>query len=134
MKSEFNYWYPMDLRCSGKDLIKNHLTMALFNHAAVFRDFPEKWPRSYFCNGYIQVDGQKMSKQLGNFYTIVDIVNKFGADAVRLGCAQAGDSLDDANFEASLCDANILKITTLLMYIERSTQNYHTYRTEAKDA
>ena len=36
MRKEFQYWYPMDLRCSGKDLIKNHLTMSLFNHQAVF--------------------------------------------------------------------------------------------------
>lgn len=33
MRKEFLYWYPMNLRCSGKDLIKNHLTMCLFNHA-----------------------------------------------------------------------------------------------------
>jgi leucyl-tRNA synthetase len=32
LRNEFLYWYPMDLRCSGKDLIKNHLTMSLFNH------------------------------------------------------------------------------------------------------
>lgn len=32
MRAEFEYWYPLDLRCSGKDLIKNHLTMALYNH------------------------------------------------------------------------------------------------------
>lgn len=62
MRKEFLYWYPMDLRCSGKDLIKNHLIMALFNHAAVWKDFPELWPRGYFCNGYILVDGEKMSK------------------------------------------------------------------------
>jgi len=28
-KSEFTYYYPVDLRCSGKDLIRNHLTMML---------------------------------------------------------------------------------------------------------
>lgn len=38
MKKEFNYWYPLDLRCSGKDLIRNHLTMSLFNHAAIWSD------------------------------------------------------------------------------------------------
>jgi len=36
MRKSFLYWYPMDLRCSGKDLIKNHLTMSLFNHAAIW--------------------------------------------------------------------------------------------------
>lgn len=70
LRNEFRYWYPMDLRCSGKDLIKNHLTMTLFNHVAVWKDEPELWPRGFFCNGYINVNGTKMSKSAGNFYTI----------------------------------------------------------------
>ena len=37
MKREFNYWYPVDLRVSGKDLIQNHLTFFLYNHAAIFQ-------------------------------------------------------------------------------------------------
>lgn len=61
LRKSFEYWYPMDLRCSAKDLIRNHLTMALFNHAGIWED-PEKWPRSYFVNGYILVNGKKMSK------------------------------------------------------------------------
>ena len=36
LKSCFEYWYPVDLRTSGKDLIKNHLTMSLYNHLYVF--------------------------------------------------------------------------------------------------
>lgn len=36
MRNEFRYWYPMNLRCSGKDLIKNHLTMCLFNHSVIY--------------------------------------------------------------------------------------------------
>lgn len=44
----------MDLRCSGKDLIKNHLTMCLFNHAAIFP--PQHMPKAFFCNGYVNID------------------------------------------------------------------------------
>lgn len=36
-RTEFEYWYPMDLRVSAKDLIPNHLTMALYNHTEVGR-------------------------------------------------------------------------------------------------
>ncbi|CAN0470071.1 unnamed protein product, partial [Discosporangium mesarthrocarpum] len=43
MRTEFEYWYPMDLRCSAKDLIPNHLTMALYNHASIWKDRPEMW-------------------------------------------------------------------------------------------
>lgn len=38
MRKEFLFYYPMNLRSSGKDLIKNHLIFALFNHAAVWKD------------------------------------------------------------------------------------------------
>jgi len=56
LRYEFEYWYPMDLRCSGKDLIRNHLTFALYNHAAVWQK-QEMMPRGFYCNGYIMVDG-----------------------------------------------------------------------------
>ena len=32
LRHSFEYWYPMDLGVSGKDLIRNHLTMALYNN------------------------------------------------------------------------------------------------------
>ena len=32
LKEEFEYWYPVDFRNSGKDLVQNHLTFFLFNH------------------------------------------------------------------------------------------------------
>merc|ERR1711967_135704 len=58
LRAEFEYWYPMDLRVSGKDLIKNHLTMSLYNHAAIWKDSPEMWPRAMFTNGFVKVDNQ----------------------------------------------------------------------------
>jgi len=36
LRSEFEFWYPFDLRVSGKDLIQNHLTFALYNHTAMW--------------------------------------------------------------------------------------------------
>ena len=66
MRNSFTYWYPMDLRCSGKDLIGNHLTMSLYNHAAVWNDH-NYMVRSYYCNGYILVNGEKMSKRMKIF-------------------------------------------------------------------
>jgi leucyl-tRNA synthetase len=99
LRSEFEYWYPMDLRCSGKDLIRNHLTMSLYNHAAVWNNDPKFMPRGFFCNGYVLVDGDKMSKSKGNFMTVRDCIDKYGVDATRVALADAGDTLDDANFD-----------------------------------
>jgi len=87
----------MDLRCSAKDLVRNHLTMCLFNHAAIWKD-SSKWPRGIYVNGYINVNGEKMSKGKGNFFTVFEVVTKYGADASRFALAEAGDTVDDANF------------------------------------
>lgn len=42
---------PVDLRTSAKDLIRNHLTMSLYNFAAVWPNDKTKWTKSYYCNG-----------------------------------------------------------------------------------
>jgi leucyl-tRNA synthetase len=60
LRNSFLYWYPFDLRCSGKDLIKNHLTMCLYNHLYIWGE--EYLPRGIFCNGWVMVNGNKMSK------------------------------------------------------------------------
>jgi leucyl-tRNA synthetase len=112
LRREFTYWYPMDLRVSGKDLIQNHLTMSLYNHAAIWGAAPDRMPGGFFCNGHVLVDGEKMSKSKGNFIMLHEAVSRWGADATRFALADAGDSLEDANFESSTADAAILRLTT----------------------
>ena len=36
LRLEFQSWYPVDLRVSGKDLVPNHLTYYLYCHAAIW--------------------------------------------------------------------------------------------------
>ena len=91
LRHEFEYWYPFDLRVSGKDLIKNHLMMSLYNHQAIWPD-GSKMPRAFFCNGHVQLNNEKMSKSTGNFLSVDDAVRLFGADATRFACADAGDT------------------------------------------
>lgn len=100
MRDEFEYWYKdgFELRISGKDLIKNHLIMMLFHHLAIFGS--ERSPKGIAVNGYVMVDGEKMSKSKGNFYTIREAIEKFGIEEIRALAAYAGDvGLDDANYE-----------------------------------
>ena len=53
MRREFEHWYPVDLRVSGKDLVPNHLTYYLYNHSAMWPSQPEKWPRGIRANGHL---------------------------------------------------------------------------------
>jgi leucyl-tRNA synthetase len=133
MRREFKYWYPLDLRVSGKDLIPNHLTMSVYNHAAIWDKEPEMWPRAFFTNGHIMVDNQKMSKSLGNFLTVDYCIKQFGADATRLALADAGDSLEDANFSSDTVNAGILRLTKELDWFLEVIQGQDSLRTGDKD-
>ncbi|RMX64546.1 hypothetical protein KXD40_001065 [Peronospora effusa] len=129
IRDEFEYWYPVDVRASGKDLIRNHLTMCLYNHVEIWRDDPSKWPRGFFTNGHVQVDGKKMSKSMGNFLTLKDCAAEFGADATRFACADAGDGMDDANYALDTCRMAILRLTTEEEWIKRIVEDKASLRT-----
>ncbi|WEW60650.1 cytosolic leucyl tRNA synthetase [Emydomyces testavorans] len=116
MRREFEYWYPLDVRVSGKDLIQNHLTFWLYVHIALFPE--EYWPLSVRANGHLLLNGDKMSKSTGNFLTLRDAVNKYGADATRIAFADAGDGIEDANFEETVANSNILRLHTLKEWVE----------------
>jgi leucyl-tRNA synthetase len=121
MRSEFEYWYPLDLRVSGKDLISNHLTMALYNHEMIWpgKDYA---PKSYFVNGWCMLNGEKMSKSTGNFLTIEETLEKYGADATRIALALSGDTISDANFNESTAAASINFLDTEFKWIKRFTE------------
>jgi leucyl-tRNA synthetase len=109
MREEFNYWYPVDVRVSGKDLVPNHLTMCLYNHIAIWgRGY---CPRSYAINGYQKLNGEKMSKHTGNFKTLRDAIDKYGADALRLSLAEC-DGIDDADFRDEIANGHIMKLSS----------------------
>jgi len=112
MKREFEYWYSVDLRVSGRDLIGNHLTMFLYNHAAIFPE--EEMLKSIFANGFIKINEEKMSKSTGNFLTIEDAIAEYSADAVRLSMCDAGDSLEDANFKVETANSAIMRFHSLI--------------------
>lgn len=72
MIDEFAFWYPFDLRVSGKDLIQNHLTFCLYTHTALW---PEaRWPRAFRTNGHLLLNAEKMSKSTGNFMTLREAI------------------------------------------------------------
>ena len=130
MRKEFEYWYPFDLRVSGKDLIQNHLTFCLYNHTAVWADKPEMWPRSMRSNGHLLLNADKMSKSTGNFKTLAQAISEYSADAMRVALADAGDGMDDANFEHQTANAAILRLTKELSWTEEVMAALDTMRDE----
>lgn len=96
LRNEFRYFYPVDSRHSGRDLVPNHLTFFIFNHVAIFdRD---NWPRQIVVNGSILMDGKKMSKSLGNIIPLRAAIRENGADTIRLAILVSAEILQDADF------------------------------------
>jgi len=100
IRREFEYFYPVDARHSGRDLVPNHLTFFILNHVATF---PQRhWPKKIVVNGSVLSDGKKMSKSMGNIIPLRKAVREYGADSIRLAILVSAELLQDAefNFEA----------------------------------
>ena len=96
IRKDFEYWYPVDLRASGKDLIGNHLTFYIFHHVAIFP--PDKWPKGIAVNGFMKLNGRPMSKSKGNYMSLETAIEKVGVDALRLSLLSLVDGLDDPDW------------------------------------
>ncbi|ODV82218.1 cytosolic leucyl tRNA synthetase [Suhomyces tanzawaensis NRRL Y-17324] len=131
LRREFEYFYPLDVRVSGKDLIPNHLTFFIYSHVALFPK--QYWPQGIRANGHLMLNNAKMSKSTGNFLTLEQIVKKFGADASRIALADAGDTVEDANFDEANANAAILRLTTFKEWCEEIISTKDSLRTGSLD-
>ena len=131
MRTEFDFWYPFDVRCSGRDLIGNHLTMCLYHHAAVFPK--DKWPKGIRCCGFLLLNEDKMAKSTGNFLTLAEGLEKFGCDAMRLTLARAGDQMSDGNFNEHEAEQAILTLHTLVRWVSDVYKSFDGLRKGAKN-
>lgn len=81
--SAMNHKYlgdTIDLHCGGQDLIfphhENEIAQSECANEAPFANY-------WMHNGYINVDNVKMSKSLGNFFTVRDVAQEFGYEPIR---------------------------------------------------
>jgi leucyl-tRNA synthetase len=96
ISNEFSYFYPLDVRHSGRDLIPNHLSFFIFNHVAIFEK--ANWPKKIVVNGSVLMEGKKMSKSLGNIIPLRSAIKEYGVDAIRLAILISAELLQDADF------------------------------------
>ena len=71
---------PLDIHGGGQDLsFPHHENEIAQSEAATGKPFANYWVH----NGFVQINSEKMSKSLGNFFTIRDILDKFLAETLR---------------------------------------------------
>ena len=70
----------IDIHCGGQDLIfPHHENEIAQSECFTGKPFAHYWMH----NGYINVDNVKMSKSLGNFFTVRDVAEKYGYEPIR---------------------------------------------------
>ena len=116
LRGEFDYWYPLDSRHSGRDLVPNHLTFFIFHHAALFPR--SKWPRQIVVNGFVLLEGKKMSKSLRNIVPLRRALRVYGVDTVRATILASAELLQDANFSEELARSVMSQLQKFMKYAE----------------
>ncbi|MCU0853268.1 MAG: leucine--tRNA ligase [Thermoplasmata archaeon] len=102
IRSEFEYWYPLDINLGGKEHMTVHFPVFLMNHVAILR--PQHWPRGILVNWYITATGGKISKSKGGAQPIPDAAERFGVDAMRLFYAHIASLYVDVAWEDEKVD------------------------------
>jgi methionyl-tRNA synthetase len=101
-EDKYKKWWPADVQVIGKGILRFHAVYwpAFLLSAALLP------PKSILVHGYFTVDGQKMSKTVGNVIDPNDLIKKYGADALRYYLLAKFSPFTDGDFsENKLKDA-----------------------------
>jgi len=91
---DFKEYWPANVQVIGKDILRFHAAI----WPAMLMGLKLPLPQMIFVHGFIEVDGKKMSKTLGNVVAPKDIVNKYGTDAFRYFFLRHISSYEDGDF------------------------------------
>ncbi|MDD5415498.1 MAG: methionine--tRNA ligase [Candidatus Daviesbacteria bacterium] len=97
--SQNNFW-PADLHLVGKDILWFHAII----WPAMLLAIDEKLPKQIFAHGFFTVNGQKMSKTLGNVISPDQLVEKYGVDGTRYVLLAAFPFGEDGDFSWDALD------------------------------
>ncbi|MGD1835878.1 MAG: leucine--tRNA ligase [Nitrososphaeraceae archaeon] len=114
IRNEFLYFYPVDSRHSGRDLIPNHLSFFIFNHIAIFES--KFWPKQIVVNGSVMMEGKKMSKSIGNIIPLRQAISNYGADTIRLSILISAELLQDADFSFTIAKSIRSKLSDIYSF------------------
>ena len=99
---EINYYYPTSDLVTGPDIIFFWVARMIMAGEEYMGKFPFK--NVYFTGIVRDKLGRKMSKSLGNSPDPIELIEKFGADGVRMGMMLSAPAGNDILFDESLCE------------------------------
>ncbi len=95
-KKDWTRLFPASLHASGVDIIRTWAYYLMVRHLALFDQKPYE---SCLINGMVLgTDGREMHKSLGNYVSSQEVLDKYGADAIRQWAAGGGTTGSDIPF------------------------------------
>ena len=99
---EIKYYYPTSVLVTGPDIIFFWVARMIMAGYEYIGDMPFK---SVYFTGIVRDKlGRKMSKSLGNSPDPIELIDKFGADGVRMGMMLSAPAGNDILFDEALCE------------------------------
>ncbi len=92
--ADFDEWWPAEVQFVGKDILRFHAII----WPAMLLGLGLELPKTIVSHGMILVNGQKMSKTIGNVVDPLDVVSRHGLDAFRYYFLRHVDTFSDADF------------------------------------
>jgi leucyl-tRNA synthetase len=101
IRSEFEYWYPVDINLGGKEHKTVHFPVYIMNHVAVMPQ--HKCPQGLFVHWWVTQKGkEKISKSKGGAEPIIEAATTYGVDALRLYYAHVGSPFVDVEWDPEI--------------------------------
>ncbi|HEV2402605.1 MAG TPA: methionine--tRNA ligase [Candidatus Saccharimonadales bacterium] len=98
---DFKSFWPANVQVVGKDIIRFHAAI----WPAMLFSLGLPLPAQLYAHGFITLNGEKMSKSVGNVVAPADVVKKYGVDAFRYYFLRHIPSYNDGDFSWDLMDA-----------------------------
>ncbi|MEG1749443.1 MAG: valine--tRNA ligase, partial [Tannerellaceae bacterium] len=99
---EINYYYPTNDLVTGPDIIFFWVARMIMAGYEFKKELPFR--NVYFTGIVRDKQGRKMSKSLGNSPDPLELIEKYGADGVRMGLMMAAPAGNDIPFDEGLCE------------------------------
>lgn len=91
---DFKTFWPANVQIIGKDILRFHA--AIWPGMLFGLNLP--LPQTLYVHGFINIDGKKLSKSLGNYVTPQEVIAKYGVDALRYYLLRHIPAYEDGDF------------------------------------
>ena len=134
-KDNFDKFWPADIQLMANDILRVHATI----WPALLIALDYYLPKKLFVHGYFTINGQKMSKSLGNVIDPLEIIKKYGTDTLRYYLMRKIVFGDDGDFsELALKEAHnnelANKLGNLVSRVSTLAEKYNLDKTEIIDS